>query len=405
MIVEQFAFDYTVPGVHERDFGVRKIIGKELTRNFPDIYDKFMEELRIAVDEVLGVDPVSWRTLNIYSAMRQIISRPNLRVILGEPLCRDKAFVYHAEQYVKWFGFILISVGQLLPQAIRPIFGIILGLPLKYHRWFLVRRLRPVFEERLELLRRMGITCTDGIPKDAITWTTKVALESKKPEAQDPGYLALQFVESTFTTSEAVIATATNFFCDVLSSESENILRDLREEAQLAFFDMEIPNMSSIKRLHLVDSALRETLRRNPFSIYGLFHEVMPKEGVVIPSGHHLPQGTWVCVPTLGIHHDNRLYSEPKRYNPYRFTGHTNSSSSKTLLTVITESFLGFSSGNHSCPGRVYASHLLKSMIAYIMMNYEFRQFSTRPLNRAVGVIYVPPVWTKFSFRRTSSET
>lgn len=54
-------------------------------------------------------------------------------------------------------------------------------------------------------------------------------------------------------------------------------------------------------------------------------------------------------------------------------------------------------------PGRIYASYLLKSTTAYIMLKYEFLLFSIRPANRAVGVIYVPPVTAEFSIRRTGA--
>ncbi|KAB8244215.1 cytochrome P450 [Aspergillus flavus] len=377
MIVEQFAFNYTVPGVHERDFGIQKVLGKELTRNFPKVYSSFLEELQSAIDETLGLDATSWKTLNIYSTMGNIISRANRRVILGESLCRDKEIIYHTQQYIRWFGIMLIFLGQLLPQVFRPLFGVFLGIPLKYHRRVLVRRLQPVFEERLRLLREKGgVTCVDEIPQDIITWSTKVALDSNKADAQNPEFLARQFIES--------------------------LLADLREEARSVFSPGEMPSLYSLKKLYLADSAVRETLRRNPFSIYGLFHEVMPKEGVVTPSGHHLPQGTWISVPTWAIHHDERMYPEPDRYDPYRFMAGTDNKY-KSMLTTITENFLGFSLGDHACPGRIYASYLLKSMIAYIMLKYEFRLFSTRPANRAVGVIYLPPVTAEFSIRRTGA--
>ncbi|KAE8376229.1 cytochrome P450 [Aspergillus bertholletiae] len=406
MIIKQFAFDYTMPGAHMRNFGFEKVLGKELARNFPRVYCAFIQELQSAIDETLGLDTTSWRTLNIYSTMGKIVSRANRRVVLGEPLCRDKEIIYHSQRYTWWFGAMLIFLGQLLPPIFRPIFGIFLVIPLKYHRRVLVRRLRPVFKERLDLLREKegGSThSTDEMPPDMITWSTKVALESGKAEAQDPGSLAHQFIESIFPTADTVVTTATNFFSDILSSKSDQAFDDLREEARSMFPPGEPPSLQSIKKLHLADSALRETLRRSPIGIYSLFHEVMPKEGVVTPNGHHLPQGTWISVPSMAIHHDERVYSEPDRYDPYRFTAGTNSTKPKSMLTTMTDEFLGFSLGDHGCPGRIYASYLLKSIIAYTMLNYEFRPLSTRPANRAIGIIYAPPTTAKFSLRRTGA--
>jgi hypothetical protein len=45
----------------------------------------------------------------------------------------------------------------------------------------------------------------------------------------------------------------------------------------------------------------------------------MPKDGVTLPNGQHLPQGAWLGVPVPGIHNDERYYHEPEVYEPFRF--------------------------------------------------------------------------------------
>ena len=140
------------------------------------------------------------------------------------------------------------------------------------------------------------------------------------------------------------MATGANFFLDILSSESHETRQQLRQEAQSIFPTEGLPPIFSLEKLALTDSALRETLRRNTFSIYGLFYAVISRDGVITPDGHHLPLDTWVCVPTMGIHHDGRKYMEPERYNPYRFLSDTDCGR-KAPLTAVSERFLGFNYG------------------------------------------------------------
>ena len=199
MMDEQFAVNYILPGVHQRNFGMEKVLSKELTRNFPKVYNDMMKELCDGIDEILGVDTNSWKTLNVYLTVNKIMSKANRRVILGEALCKDEVIVYHTQRYIRWFGVMLVFLGQILPQPLRPVFGMILALPLKYHRWCLIRRLCPVFKDRLELLRKAD-TIADELPQDMITWTSKVALESNMVEAQDPEIVALHFIESVSST-------------------------------------------------------------------------------------------------------------------------------------------------------------------------------------------------------------
>ena len=42
---------------------------------------------------------------------------------------------------------------------------------------------------------------------------------------------------------------------------------------------------------------------------------------LVLPSGQHVPQGTWLGAASLEIHLDERFYPDAKAYKPFRFVG------------------------------------------------------------------------------------
>lgn len=83
-------------------------------------------------------------------------------------------------------------------------------------------------------------------------------------------------------------------------------------------------------KLRLGDSAIRESLRHNPLTSRGLMREVMPKDGIDLPDGRHLPQGTWIGVSVLGVQSDERFYSDPDKFEPFRFA-------KKDILSTETE--------------------------------------------------------------------
>lgn len=60
-------------------------------------------------------------------------------------------------------------------------------------------------------------------------------------------------------------------------------------------------------------------MRLNPVSVVTLERKVLPREGVTLPSGQHLPAGTWLGVPVVGVHSDESIYPDAASYKPFRF--------------------------------------------------------------------------------------
>lgn len=112
-----------------------------------------------------------------------------------------------------------------------------------------------------------------------------------------------------------------NFFLDLLSSAPEHgYFEQLRVEAQSVFrSETDWMDHASLTKLPLADSAIRESLRRNPVNMRGLLREVMPRDGVTLPDGNRIPQGAWLGTPQRSVHMDERFYSNAVRYEPFRF--------------------------------------------------------------------------------------
>ena len=112
-----------------------------------------------------------------------------------------------------------------------------------------------------------------------------------------------------------------NFFLDLLSSVPERkYCEQLREEAKSVFrSETDWAEPSSSSKLPLLDSAIRESLRLHTILMRGSIKEVMPENGVTLPDGSRLPQGAWLGTPNHSVHMDERFYSNPMDYEPFRF--------------------------------------------------------------------------------------
>lgn len=126
------------------------------------------------------------------------------------------------------------------------------------------------------------------------------------------------------------------------------------------------------------------------------------------------------------IHFDPDFYTDPTRFHPFRYctpaqvegtrtqrfykaqnqeiiTSLTNrpSASTKGKSTVsLDDKFLSFGFGRHACPGRFFAMHEIKLMMAYILMNYEVEFFSQRPEQFRIMWAQLPKEGTHFKVRR-----
>ena len=113
----------------------------------------------------------------------------------------------------------------------------------------------------------------------------------------------------------------TNVFLDLLSADpKQEYYQRLRSEAESAFpstDDWSTP--TSVTKLPLADSTIRESLRRNPLNVRSMLREVAQKDGVTLPDGTHLPKGAWIGTPMRSVHYDERFYSDPEEYKPFRF--------------------------------------------------------------------------------------
>ncbi|RBQ72488.1 hypothetical protein FVER14953_01765 [Fusarium verticillioides] len=141
----------------------------------------------------------------------------------------------------------------------------------------------------------------------------------------------------------------------------------LRDEATSVLASTKIWDRATISKLVLVDSVIRESMRWSDFGLFALPRRVN-SPGITLDNGIHVPPGVHIEVPMHGIHMDESFYADAATFKPFRFADGTSPSRSAVTLD---ESFLGFGYGKNACPGRFFGSHVMKAVLAYLVMNYD----------------------------------
>lgn len=139
------------------------------------------------------------------------------------------------------------------------------------------------------------------------------------------------------------------FFSEIRQEQSE--IMDAKGSREVTF--------EQIEMMPKLDSALRESMRHRASRPE---HFRMASEDVALPNGLIIPKGSLMAVDMASIHFSTKEHEE---YQPFRFVG-TNTHSSQ-----LTRDFLLFGAGKHACPGRLYATQVIKSFIATLLRSYK----------------------------------
>jgi cytochrome P450 len=110
-----------------------------------------------------------------------------------------------------------------------------------------------------------------------------------------------------------------------------------------------------------------------------------------------IPYGTRMEVPMHAIHTDPLNYANPNEFEPFRFA----QKGSRKPLVTLDDTFLSFGYSRHACPGRWFGAHLMKVMIAYLLMEYDFELLDgVKPEMLEVMEFSLPKMGEKIKFRK-----
>ncbi|RVX65953.1 hypothetical protein B0A52_09838 [Exophiala mesophila] len=408
------------------------VIKSELTRQMFSITPEVSDEMRAAISDVFGEDPNSWREVKLFDAVIKTIARTSNRVFVGLPLCRDEEYLRNAIGFAEDIA-LSATVLRLMPTWLLPVVERIATHSNRKHARAYTDILRHEILHRQRSQQQVVEKPDADAKNDFLQWLLNRSInrdDGQGPDETDPEIICARLLHTNFASVHTTGFIGTNAILDILAAPtSDQVIETLRQEA-LDTVDAESGpeskstlswSRASLQKQHLFDSALRESARMASIIGVGVNHYVVAPEGVTTADGIHLPQGCMLATHSWGLHHDEDIYSDARRFKAFRFAEMRKSGPGEVddrnefpdggnlQFIATSERYLGFGHGRHACPGRFFASAELKLLLAYLLVHYDLEIVGAKKGERPpcfwAGPNHVPPMRARVKARRRRSVT
>ena len=258
--------------------------------------------------------------------------------------------------------------------------------------------LSPYLQERLDISAEGKELNETFLEPNGLNWLVDIAEGSERNTsrlAHTETVLSLAGIHTMLLRQLSVIYD--------LTSHPE-YLEDLR--AEIEGFTPEW-NSATYARLRKLDSFMRESQRLAPPTILGL--KRIMQQSYTLKDGTLLPKGTYVAVAAHAIENDPEIFPNPETFDGMRSYNHAGSDSESNLhaFAATDTKVLGFGYGKTACPGRFFASLVIKMSIVKLISEYEFEFLpgEGRPKTWVIHEFLFASPWGKIRMRRKDKRT
>ncbi|RAO65997.1 uncharacterized protein BHQ10_002009 [Talaromyces amestolkiae] len=207
-------------------------------------------------------------------------------------------------------------------------------------------------------------------------WLVHEAIRSDIPRELDPETIYARLMTMNFAGIHTSTFTTVNMLLDSLSRP--DVFNAMKEEINMEYQRSGCEwNKPAVDNLRFTDNVLRESMRLSG-PIVRLIREINAENGVQL-NGVSLPKGTKIAADMHNMHRDEEIYKDANTFDPLRLNPCTGQPMPPAVET--SENFLPFGHGRHPCPGRYFASHEIKLIIAIIVLKYDVKFLEKRPPN------------------------
>jgi len=363
---EFLEMDYTLPMLHHDDTYQIGVIRSKLTRNFAATFDQVQDELVQALTEFIPLDSGEWVKISILPTIQQVICRTSGRMLVGAPLCRNRDYQKLATNFAINV-FKIAYVVSMFPKPLKPIVArFISSIPSQVRRT--MELIEPMVKERFAKIDEFGGETWEDAPDDMLMWLMS---EAKGVERSLEG-LARRLLLVNLAAIQSTSLTFIQILYRLLATPE--YVESLRQEIGAAVAE-EGWTKAGMDKLHRLDSFVRESQRMDILSPMGVARIAI--RPFTFSNGITIPAGTIVAAPTSAIHVDEELYSNPHKFDGFRFFGLHDSDGkvTRTGNSAVSTSpnHLAFGLGRHACHGRFFAVSQMKVLLARIIMTYDVK--------------------------------
>ncbi|KAI1465431.1 putative cytochrome P450 [Daldinia caldariorum] len=198
-----------------------------------------------------------------------------------------------------------------------------------------------------------------------------------------------------------------NVLYDVIAS---GLAAELQSEIEEVASRSEAWSKSSYDSLYKLDSVLSESQRMSPPTTLGMKRIFLVE--YTFMNGLHVPKGTYAAMPIYAIENDPAHTSNPEAFDglgnyrlmlEHQVSDDGNGDEGRRFrFSTPSRTVLNFGYGRHACPGRHFASLILKILFTKLLTEYEFDFLpgSKRPNNLMVHEFLFTSPWQRMLIRK-----
>lgn len=132
-------------------------------------------------------------------------------------------------------------------------------------------------------------------------------------------------------------------------------------------------------KLKLMDSFLKESGRLQSFPTQS---RRVALEDITLHDGSVIPKGAYCVIAPTPMMDPDYYGPDPSRFDGHRFlrkreaaaaAGLGDDGNSRYQFVSTSAEEITFSSGIWACPGRFFASYMLKCLVSYLVLHYDFQ--------------------------------
>ncbi|KAJ8081980.1 hypothetical protein PM082_007826 [Marasmius tenuissimus] len=377
--VDMIKSDYTMSPTMLRNPYHFNVVRTPLTRNVNARFDDVCDEVAVAFDECLPAhEDGEWYSppndsLDPLTMVQNIVVRATNRLLVGLPLCRNKDWCKLNVQFTVEVNrdSLLIS---LFPRFLHPIVGPLIST-WKANMGRAMGHLGEIVKERIRMTE-----AGEERPNDGVTWLVDMNNQIGK-EWQKGSNAVEDIVAKILNINFAAIHTTSNAFTHALYhlAAHPEVQPLLREELEHVLFTSKEDGgeglgwtKAGMVQLRVMDSFLKESQRFMNISTIAMARLAI--RPYTFSNGVVIPPGTYVGYAAHAVHQDPEVYSQPQEFIPTRFSDmRAGEESIKHQTVTPTPEWLIFGVGKHACPGRFFAVNEIKSMLVYLVRNWDVR--------------------------------
>ncbi|KAF7594216.1 hypothetical protein BBP40_009920 [Aspergillus hancockii] len=346
-----------------------EVISKRLTHVLNQLTAPLSRETAAVLTEKLPRSDV-WRSFTFAQEVPYIMARLSSLVFIGQKVCRDEAWVNISVNYTI-DAFNAARNLRHWPAIVRPLI-----------HWFLpsiqkIRHHKKVAAAIVQKEINMRNMIREGkLPEspprthtDALDWFREVAAGRHYNETVSQIGLS---VAAIHTTSNMI----TNVMYD-LTAYPEYI-QPLRDEIKAIVEEDGVLKKTSLIKMKLMDSVMKESQRTNPVSLMDIvfiaaLNRITSKE-VVLSDGTYIPKGANLVVSSH-ILQDETIYPNAHVYDGFRFYNKRQRPGNEHRYQFVTTSaeHYAFGHGMHACPGRFFAAIEIKILLVHLLMKFDWK--------------------------------